>query len=277
MDETTEDEQQSLNNEVLRKIGRNLLLFQQIEALLKHLAANSQVDGSLSDLKERQARLQEKVQKQMMGQLIDHYVGKTLAAPDAEPQGLKDISEPWIRTTFVIEADAQFREQQSEHIKLMLAERNDFVHHFLPRWRPDSLAQMMDAAAYLDSQREKVVPVLEHLKSVVKSMQEIYQFQVALFNSDEGERLLELILLQASPLVSLLCDIASRHQRPDGWTCLAHAGQLVRCQEREAVEKMKERYGHRTLKGLLVASELFEILDEPLPSGGSRTVYRLRK
>ena len=36
------------------------------------------------------------------------------------------------------------------------------------------------------------------------------------------------------------------------------------------------RYGHATLKRLLVAAALFDVFDEPLPGSGSRTIYRLR-
>ena len=35
-------------DEVLRRIGRYLLLFQQIEHLLKHLMASSRVEGTLA-------------------------------------------------------------------------------------------------------------------------------------------------------------------------------------------------------------------------------------
>lgn len=38
---------------------------------------------------------------------------------------------------------------------------------------------------------------------------------------------------------------------------------------------MLERYGHRTVKKLMQATELFYIEEEPTPGGGTRTVYRI--
>ncbi len=38
---------------------------------------------------------------------------------------------------------------------------------------------------------------------------------------------------------------------------------------------MLARYGHRTLKKLLRATELFDLKEEPTPGGGTRTVYRI--
>lgn len=46
--------------------------------------------------------------------------------------------------------------------------------------------------------------------------------------------------------------------------------------EPDAVTRMEERYGHSTLKQLLIASELFDVLDEPLSNGGFRTIYRVK-
>lgn len=64
-------------------------------------------------------------------------------------------------------------ESQRADLELMVRERNDLVHHLLPRWHPGSLEHMTVASAYLDQQREKVLPMFEHLKSVAKSMHQM--------------------------------------------------------------------------------------------------------
>ena len=104
-----------------------------------------------------------------------------------------------------------------------------------------------------------------------KSMQQTKRVLVDFLASDEGQQKFELLWLRGSPLIALLRKIASQICRPDGWACLARAGKLARVRELDAVANMKERYGHSTLKKLLVASDLFDVYDEPLPSGGFRT------
>lgn len=269
--------QQALGDQVLRKIGRNLLLFQQIESLLKLLLANYRVQTTADGLTADHERRQDKVQRQMMGLLVEQYVDDILSDAGEAPPEPTESALLSITTTFSINGDREFCESQRMNMKLMVDERNDLVHHFLPRWRPDSLDHLTDAAIYLDKQREKILPVLEHLKSVSEPMRNARQIQAEFLASEECERHLEQLFLQDSSLITLLRDIASQIRRPDGWAYLAHAGRLARIHERDAVENMKERYGHCTLKKLLVASDLFDLFDERLPSGGFRTLYRVRQ
>ena len=63
---------------------------------------------------------------------------------------------------------------------------------------------------------EKVLPMFEHLKSVAKSMHQAQETVAAFLASNEGERMLELALLQSSPLVVLLREVAAQKARPDG-------------------------------------------------------------
>ena len=55
-----------------------------------------------------------------------------------------------------------------------------------------------------------------------------------------------------------------------------HAGELAAKELSEELKNLKERYGFKTLKKLVIGSELFDVLDEILPGGGFRTLYRLR-
>jgi hypothetical protein len=263
----------ALSDEVLRNIGRNVLLFQQIEAMLKFLLANHCVNGTTADIVERKKQRSEQVQKQTMGTLVGQYSDDILSdagEPTHEPE---DVTQAWMSFTFTITGDIDFYESVRADMQQMVDERNKLIHHFLPRWQPDSVEHLTSAALYLEQQREKVLPILEHLKSVTESMQKTHRMMA----SDEIACQFELLFLQHSPLVALLLDIASQKGRTDGWTYLAHAGRLAHIHESDAVMHMKERYGHSTLKRLLIASELFDVRDEPLPNGGFRTIYREKK
>jgi hypothetical protein len=68
--------------------------------------------------------------------------------------------------------------------------------------------------------------------------------------------------------------VASQFYRKDGWSYLAHAGVLANKELPEEVRNLKERYGFKTLKKLLVVSEMFDVFDEPLSNGLFRTVYK---
>lgn len=247
----------SLSDDVLRKIGRNVLAFQQIEGLLKSMVTNHRLDGTTTDFVERHQRRAKKIQTQMMGTLIKQYIDGILSDAGKSPKKPEGDTQVQISFTFRTAGDSDFSESQRTNLELMVSERNNLIHHFLPRWQPDSLEHMTEASSYLDQQYKKVVPMLEHLKSVTKSMQQ----SAALLASDEFMRQFELTYLQHSPLITLLHEVATQETRPDGWTSLVHVAQLAGMRESDEVVHMEERYGHSTLKQLLAASELFDVLD----------------
>lgn len=263
----------ALSDGVLRKVGRNMVLFQMIENLLKILVANQRVDGTATNIVKRQQKRAKVVQKKTMGYLIERLLSEA-GEPPKEPQ---DVSQVWISTTFTISGDGDFDELLRAGLELMLSERNDLTHHFLPRWKPDSLEHMTEAASYLDQQHEKTVPMFEHLKSITISMQNSRKEMAAFLVSNEGVRQFKLTWLQHNPLVTLLQEVATLMARPDGWTYLTHAEQHAIIHESDEVAHMKERYEFSTLEQLLIASELFDVLDEPFPNGNSHTLYRAKK
>ena len=98
--------------------------------------------------------------------------------------------------------------------------------------------------------------------------------EATLLMSEEGKRHVKLPVLQQSQIIQRFKQIAETSARGDGWVDLAAAGQLVHKLAPDDVMNMKERYGVPSLKKLLVASEMFEVTDEPDGGGHLRTIYR---
>jgi hypothetical protein len=91
----------------------------------------------------------------------------------------------------------------------------------------------------------------------------------------EGARQFELQLLRHCRLIFLLGERATRTDRADGWTVLDKARSSIQEREPKELTDLFQRFGHRTLRKLLLASELFDIEEEPTPKGGTRTLYRI--
>ena len=119
-----------------------------------------------------------------------------------------------------------------------------------------------------------MLPTHEHVTSSLQRFDNIAKLLHKLLANPEFELQAELIWLQASPLVTLLYKVADNHRRKDGWTYLAHAGSLAASHLSDEVKYLKERYGFQTLKQLLVGVKTFDVLDEKLPAGSFRTLYR---
>jgi len=260
-------------DEVLRRVGRNLLVFQQIERLLKFLLSNHNSGGTPADFKERQRKHADTINKTMLGHLVDRYGTEVLQDAGVEvPE--EESPADWVTFSFRISADAKFVEAMRQDLKLMTDQRNELVHGFLPRWQPGSQEKLEETLAYLDVQRDKVRPMHEHLLTTANHIRDSPKMLVEFMASEEYQKQSELMWLQASPLVALLRDAANKIRREDGWAYLARAGDLANMKLAEEVKNLKERYGFKTLKKLLVGSGMFDVFDEPLPDGKFRTLYK---
>jgi hypothetical protein len=261
-------------DEVLRKIGSNLLLFQHIEQLLKVMMNNSRLQGPASQLQATHARRAVAVQKQTLGQLAGKFAEDVLADAGEfrEPNAVDEI---WISFGFTISADSAFVEQHQVEMEAVVKGRNDLIHHFLPRWNPASEESTRAANDYLDTQRSKALPMRDRMLSFVRSMQDAVETHAALMASPEVERQLELACLQHSRLVLLLGELATRAARADGWMELGTAGQLIKRGEPRELDNLGQRFGHKTLKRVLLATELFDVAEEATLNGGTRTIYRI--
>ena len=194
--------------------------------------------------------------------------------PDSDAD--KEIEAAYFRYSFKIESDPAVVARDKAVLMALVEERNHLAHTFLQRWKPLSDESTEAAIAYLDNQYAQATPVRDHLKSALDALVEGRKQTVEYMMSEEGSRQFELAWLQQSRLVQLLAQIALTSARADGWTFLSKAGDLLQQLAPEEKERLKERYGHATLKPLLIASELFEVEDEPTEGGGSRVIYRVR-
>jgi hypothetical protein len=260
-----------MRNEVLRKIGRNLLLFQQMEGMLKFLVANSKFAGFKSEFPIALEKRVEAVSRRTMGQLVGDYLESHLSDEDSASPVSDELNEGWFSFRFTEGLDAAFIEKRGIALAEIVGGRNELIHHFLPRWISTSLESTRDADAWLDLQRKKALPEFEHLNAMVNALQEGMRKVAEYLDSEEGQR----ARLRHSMLVVMLGDIAQQCGREDGFVLLTTAGQLLRQHAPEEFAAMKERYGHKTLKSLILAAEVFDFIEEPTEKGGVRVLYRV--
>ena len=71
MNDEGESAKTAAKDAVQRKIGRNLLLYQQIEGHLKFVLANARASGTLNELAQFREDRSRKITKQMLGLLVD--------------------------------------------------------------------------------------------------------------------------------------------------------------------------------------------------------------
>jgi uncharacterized protein YicC (UPF0701 family) len=183
---------EKVRNEVLRKLGRNLLIFQHIETSLKFIVANSNVSGYLSEIMDVRTHQQEVYRKKMMGQLIDPFLAELYGAVREFKEG-SEREEIGVSFSFRCEVDASADvvEKRRASLEMVIRERNELVHHFFQRVQQNSKECWLDAEVYLDDQRGRVLPELSYLQSYIRTYGEVQELYQRFLESDQWEKLLE--------------------------------------------------------------------------------------
>jgi hypothetical protein len=256
-----------LKNDLFQKIGRNVLLFQQLEQLLKYIVANSSFKGLVSEISTIKKLNDEKIHKQTMGNLIGQYIENFTPETDTQSTEPEELDEPYISFSFGIECDGDYYQTKKEDLARLVSERNDLIHHFLPRFDPNSVDSCDALCKELDIQSESIKVQIKNLHTEVKLLKDSLNDLSANSTFDS---------LRGSELVFSLAVVANEFNREDGWTVLSQAGSIVRERARIEFEQMKEVHGYSSLKKLIQATKMFDIYDEVTPKGGSRTLYRLK-
>ncbi len=278
MDEREQPAPPVLKDEVLRKVGRNLLLNQEIEHFLKFILGITRIEGTLADAGRRLEARQEELRTSSMGTLLKRFRDEFFASPTqiSDDQYSGESTLPWIKTTVRIELTPEDRTSLEADLALLVKERNDLAHHFLSHWQPESFAEMTETSARLDRQQERIMAMKNRLKSMRDTAVEACQSYADFLRSPDGQAAFQLVWLQGSRMIGLLSEIAAKPHRTDGWTDLSYAAAIAQAKDPDALADRKARYGEQSLKALVMKSELFDVAEETLPKG-VRTLIRIRQ
>jgi len=272
-----DEETKKKKDEVLRKIGRNIMGFQQVEHILKYLLANGEISGYASEIEANRERQVTKIRKQTLGHLVGQYLDSTLSSSEEVRTEPEDIKEPWFSFRHRIECSNDHYEERKKTLAAIVEERNDLIHHLLPKWDMNSSSSSDEIDLYLDKQREKILPEFELLKGEIKTLQQCRAMLAAFIDSKEGEKeFVTIPMLRQSQLFEWLNDIAEKKIRSDGWTVLSTAANIIEQDVPHEITELEQKYGYKKLKEFMLATEYFDIAEEPTDKGGIRVLYRIK-
>ena len=181
---TSHTDLDNARNETLRKVGRNVVNFQKIEGMLRHLLAHGNVKGCASELKRLKAQRVASLAKQSMGRLADAFTKSTYsrrADPDAGPEGL---SEAWVFFSFEVESDEEYAKEKKRALKVVVEERNKLIHQMLAHFNPSSLESCKKLSAELDDQNAKIIPEYKFIQSMVGALNDDHKELLRYFDSE---------------------------------------------------------------------------------------------
>lgn len=267
----------ALEDELLRKIGRNMMALQQIEGLLKHLLINSEVRTGPSEmLQNQQAESDQKIRGMTLGRLVTKFTGGTMVTKAIPELKLKDEHlAPFVTIRHSVETDKANHTQRTSALKVLVDERNELIHNFLPKWTRGSLESAQAVELHLDQQHARIRVEFELLKSFLDGLQRSRAALSSFAASPEFEVHMELVWLQGSPVVQMLATMSLNAVETNGWVSLQTAGQVLWKELNEDMSSLNERYGYKKLRPLLVAAQFFDLRDEPLANGCSRVFFKI--
>lgn len=256
-----ENEYYELVNEVLRKIGRNVLIFQQIEKGLKLLIPYIHPDGSRKGIDSFRS-YKEANKSQTLGNLINRFIESC------------DYDSDY----FV------------ENLKKVVTNRNKLIHHFGGSKGVNILATKegcLNCITDLELQHQEALSFYQDVKLFVLAL--LYQLrenyaeshpQVDLLYQQLKEQVIykvEYINLSNpsdtawdnTKIVKLLRLAETNTEKIGDMTLLSRAGEFIKIQDPDCTPK---KYGIKTLKGVLKVSGLFEIIESPNVQQNSESI-----
>lgn len=177
-----------VQNEVMRKIGRNVLLYQQIEHVLKYLVSNGKISGDVSTLKSRHEARKNSVSKRTMGTVAGDFFAEIFGEDSPSEDTTENPNEIHLSISFRIETEEKHFELRRDAIASLVADRNELIHHILPRLNTESVESWLETDRDLDLQRDKILPELRYLQNVAKQFSEIRKDLAEFVLSAEGKR-----------------------------------------------------------------------------------------
>lgn len=271
-----DDPLKSARDAVFLKLGRNIVLFQQLESGLKRLFAALVVEGhSPDDVARRRAEREAVLATSSLGVVAKRLFDELCAPVDtrSEPT-LPDDVRVYVHSRVCFEI--AHIEPRRVALAALIEERNRLVHH-LDRHYDLRSAEGIDCLdADLEPQAERIRLELRELGGLFDVVNRGREMLRSEFLSPEFEARIQQQILVHSPIVQGLIHWGCELARGDGWCVLQRALARLGAEDPDAVRSIRERHGHGSLRSLLLACGLFELRDEPTERG-SRLLYRPRE
>ncbi len=157
---------------VLQKIGRNVVNFQKMEAMLKFVLTFANFTTPISDTESRLQQQANSDRKHPMGKLVEKAAKALHSEPPMAPP---DIKEMWVSHSLNLsESGSDIREWRRE-MRRIVKERNLLIHHMLVPFNPSSLESCHALIIQLDEQRERILQAYEHLESLVTAIRDVHR------------------------------------------------------------------------------------------------------
>ena len=177
-------------DEVLRRVGRNVVNLQRLEAALKALVLAAKIEGPLVGLGSVQALHSRSLRAESLG-TITNLVNRDVFEPRKEAVPPDDIGEGWVSISSRIEIDPQSLKKKRGELRAVGRERNQLIHHRLLEVDLESAESCSVCLTWLDEQNERICAQLNDFGRAVTTRIATVAKLAAFMQSEQYEEVLK--------------------------------------------------------------------------------------
>lgn len=171
----SEDHIKELRDVAFRKIGRNLVNFQQFERALKLIIVRSDVRGYASEMAEILRDKDKHIDRKPLGWLVQGFL-KTLYSNHTSHDGpAHELDEVWMSVSLRIKSSKNLMRDRRRQFRELVKERNLLVHRLLANFDPDSVESCEKLIRLLDEQTDRLERHYQSLMDIINNMQAVQQ------------------------------------------------------------------------------------------------------
>lgn len=183
---------QSARDELHRRIGRNVVNFQYLEATLRSIVPMLYNKSTLKELQADQSQVSPKQEKSTFGNLVSSYHERLSRSKELLNETVPDegLAEPTLTFGCSIEVSEETAAQRRSALVNLVAERNRLIHEDLLNVDLKSSEECEELSARLDEQYTRIRRHLDHFNALRTNFQEMAAAFGRLLESDEFRALL---------------------------------------------------------------------------------------
>ena len=164
-------DEEMLESEKIRTyelVGRNVLLFQQMESLLKDLLPAASLEGrDANELATRHKKKRAQIEKDTLGQLVNQFF-KEVAVTESKNADNDRLEAGVVISSRLVFTSEKAMEARQQRLNDLVDSRNHLVHHFLSDLDHDNLESWRSARSSLKALRSRTQNEIEGLQKLVQ-------------------------------------------------------------------------------------------------------------
>lgn len=165
-----EDHIKELRDVAFRKIGRNLVNFQQLERALKFIIVRSELRGYASEATKVLQDKEKDVDRKALGWLVQDFFKAVYSNRPFNDGPSDERDEAWMSISLRIESNKTSIRDRKRQLRELVKERNLLVHRLLANFDPDSVESCEKLIRLLDEQVDRLKRQYESLMGIIENM-----------------------------------------------------------------------------------------------------------